>query len=104
VPGGLSSIIPENELTGTTGPRPIVKRPGENNPLFRQISADMSLSRPEAAVQAVYEAMRSESAADGARKTNKKEIAARYMQQYNVDEATALRAVEQWNRSRTKRN
>jgi hypothetical protein len=102
VPGGgiLGSIFnDDDQLTGTTGPRPVVKRPGENSPLFRDISEDMS-SKADAAVQAVYEEIKREFSADGARRSlPKKELVARFMRQHHVDEATAQKAVDHWYRT-----
>jgi hypothetical protein len=105
VPGSgiLGSFFNEDDqLTGTTGPRPAVKRPGENNVLFRNISDDMS-SKADASVQAVYEEIKREFSADGTRRSlPKKELVARFMRQHSVDEATAQKAVDHW--YRTQRN
>ena len=102
VPGGgiLGSFFDQDDqLTGTTGPRPVVKRPGENSTLLKGISADMD-DRAVVAVQNVYDQLRRELSADGTRRSlPKKELVARFMQQQHVDEPTAQRAVDFWYRA-----
>ncbi len=99
VPGGGimgAFFSDDDQMTGTTGPRPAVRRPGENSVLFRGISEDMS-ARALTAVQEVYDELSRELNPDGVRKTMpKKEFVQRLMRRLNVDESTAQKALDQW--------
>ncbi len=87
-------------MTGTTGPRAAVRRPGDNNPLFRGISEDLS-ARALSTVQEIYEELTRELNPDGAKKSMpRKEFIARLVQRLNVDEPTAQKLLDKWTKSR----
>jgi hypothetical protein len=106
VPGGGimgTFFSDDDQMTGTTGPRPAVRRPGDNNTLFRGISEDMS-ARALEAVQQVFDELNRELNPDGTRKSMpKKEFVQRLMTRLNVDEATAQKAIEYWTKARKSR-
>ena len=100
VPGGgiIPAFFPDESMTGTPGPRPAVRRPGDNNVRFRSITGDLSPAGM-AAVQQAIEELRRERGPDSANKSIvKKELVARVMQRQNMDEAGAQRLVDQWYR------
>ncbi len=98
---GIKNFFPdEDQMTGTTGPRAAVRRPGDNNPLFRGISEDLS-ARALSTVQEIYEELTRELNPDGAKKSMpRKEFIARLVQRLNVDEPTAQKLLDKWTKSR----
>lgn len=99
VPGaGLKNIIGDDDLmTGTTGPRPAIKRPGDNNTLFGGIRADVA-PRGVAVVQQLAEELKREKPEGASRTISKKDLVARLQSREGIDESTAQRLVDQWNR------
>jgi hypothetical protein len=101
VPGdGIKNFFPDDEpATGTTGPRPAVRRPGDNSRLFLGISEDISMQGINA-VQEIYDEMSQEASATGKKAAPRREIIARLAQKLNIDNATAANLVDQWNKAR----
>ena len=101
--GGIAETIfgyDSDQMTGTTGPRPAVRRPGDNNTLSRAISGEL-LPGSEAVVEAVFKELEQEHKADGAKRSlPRKELTARVMQRLKVDEAIAQKAIDRWSKSR----
>ena len=97
VPGaGIENFFPEDEATGTTGPRPAVRRPGDNSPLFRNMSEGIS-QKGEQLVDAVLREMNP----TGSKKSvSRKERMARLTAKLNGDEATAQKLIDQWAKAR----
>jgi hypothetical protein len=102
--GGIAETIfgsfDSDQMTGTTGPRPAVRRPGDNNTLSRAISGDL-LPGSEAVVEEVFKELQREHNPDGSKRSlPKKEFTARVMQRLKVDEAIAQKAIDRWSKSR----
>ncbi|GAC1453250.1 MAG: hypothetical protein PVSMB4_14000 [Ktedonobacterales bacterium] len=94
--GGRLDVTEVDGMTGTTGPRPAVRRPGENSVLVRGISEGLS-PKGEALVEEVLRELNP----TGIKKSlPRKEIAARLTQRLNGDEATAQKLIDQWYRAR----
>jgi hypothetical protein len=96
--GIIPTFFPDgdDQMTGTTGPRPAVRRPGENSVLFRGISEGLS-AKGEALVEEVLRELNP----TGIKKSlPRKEITARLTQRLNGDEATAQKLIDQWYRAR----
>jgi hypothetical protein len=89
-----------DQLTGTTGPRPAVRRPGDNNVLFRGISEELP-PRAEAAVEEVLRDLNRELNPSGTRRNlPRKEIIARLAKKLDVDDATAQKVLDHWQKAR----
>lgn len=96
--GIIPTFFPDadDQMTGTTGPRPAVRRPGDNSVLFRGISEGLSTKGA-----ALVEQVLNELNPKGAKKTlPRKEITARLAQKLNGDEATAMKLLDQWYKAR----
>jgi hypothetical protein len=82
----LADVADVGELTGTTGPRPAVRKPGEQNPFLR------AMNEPSAAqVQAVNDAFK-ELGASGKR-VAQKDVVARVAQKLNISEQSARNVI-----------
>jgi hypothetical protein len=101
VPGdGIKNFFPEDEpATGTTGPRPAVRRPGENSRLFQGISETSSMQGINA-VQELHDEMTQEASASGRKSVSRKEMIARLGEKLNIDPGAATNLVDQWNKAR----
>ncbi|HEV2238332.1 MAG TPA: hypothetical protein VGR57_16845, partial [Ktedonobacterales bacterium] len=101
VPGdGIKNFFPDDEpATGTTGPRPAARRPGDNSRLFLGISEDITMQGINA-VQEVYDEMSQEASATGKKAAPRREIIARLAQKQHIDQATATTLVDQWTKAR----
>jgi hypothetical protein len=97
--GGIAGTFfgsDDDQMTGTTGPRPAVRRPGDNNTLSRAISGDL-LPGSEAVVEQVFNELQREHNPDGSKRSlPKKEFTTRVMQRLKVDEAIAQKAIDRW--------
>lgn len=97
-PGG--GIIPAffeqaDAMTGTTGPRAAIRRPGDNNILARGMTEGLS-PRGEALMNEVLRELNP----SGKKSLPRKEITTRLAQKLNGDEATAQKMVDQWHKMR----
>jgi hypothetical protein len=99
IAGTFFGSYDNDQMTGTTGPRPAVRRPGDNNTLSRAISGDL-LPGSEAVVEQVFNELQQEHKADGSKRTSRKEFTARVMQRLKVEEAIAQKAIDRWSKSR----
>jgi hypothetical protein len=87
-PARSADVAEAGEMTGTTGPRPAVRRAADPSPLLRAMN-----ELPAAYIRAVDEA-RTELNPSGTRKSiPAKELAARVAKKLNVDEATASKII-----------
>jgi hypothetical protein len=105
-PGGgiMGTIFNEDEpMTGTTGPRAAIRRPGESGALFRGISEEMP-PKALAAVQEAFDELSHELQGSTRKTLPKKELVARVMARLNVDEPTAQKLVEYWRGKRNQRS
>jgi hypothetical protein len=105
VPGdGIKNFFPDDEpSTGTTGPKPAIRKPAENGPIFQR-SGETSSLKEIAAVQEVHDEMALEASGTGRKSASRKEIAARLVRKLHVDSVTATDMVEQWNKARRSAN
>jgi hypothetical protein len=86
----------EDQMTGTTGPRPAVRRPGDNSTLLRSMSEGVSVKGEALLAEALKELN-----PGGSKKTiSRRELTALLTQKLNGDEATASKLVDQWARLR----
>ena len=97
-PGG--GIIPAffeqtDAMTGTTGPRAAIRRPGDNNTLARGMTEGLS-PRGEALMGEVLRELNP----SGKKSVPRKEITAALARKLNGDEATAQKLVDQWSKTR----
>jgi hypothetical protein len=100
--GGIAETIfgsYDDQMTGTTGPRPAVRRPGDNKPLLRGITSELP-ERTMAQLDGIFNAMQAAHKADKAKPTTRKEFTTRVMQGMNVDEATAQRLIDLYTKER----
>lgn len=86
--GGRLDVTEVDGMTGTTGPRPAVRRANEPGSLLR------GLNQPPA-VQLVQEAY-DEISASGVKRVTERELIARVAEKLNVDEVTARATIRQW--------
>lgn len=98
VPGGgiMGTFFGEDDATGTTGPRPAVRRPGDNSTLFRSMSDGLS-PQGEHLIDTVLRELNP----NGSKKSvSRKDMMSRLTSKLNGDEATAQKLIDQWAKSR----
>lgn len=98
VPGGgiMGTFFPEDEATGTTGPRPAVRRPGDNSTLFRSMSEGLS-PQGEQLIDTVLRELNP----NGSKKSvSRKDMMSRLTSKLNGDETTAQKLIDQWAKAR----
>jgi hypothetical protein len=98
VPGGgiMGTFFPDDSATGTTGPRPAVRRPGDNNTLFRGMSDGLS-PQGEQLIDAV---LRELNPTGSKKSVSRKDMMAHLTDKLNGDETTAQKLIDQWAKSR----
>ena len=97
---GIQAFFPTDAseldgMTGTTGPRPAIRRPGEGT--FLRTMNEPQLGRVGEAVQAVVAELSARG--DGKRPTQR-EVVVGVAQRLNIDETTAKTAVRKWQEMR----
>jgi hypothetical protein len=96
--GSLSAELSDAEaMTGTTGPRPTVRRPYELGSIAQRMNGGPSLEPVE---RAMAEVAREASETGGRKSLSQKDLVTRVAEKLNVDESTARSAIKRVQESR----